>query len=124
MKAKIILLIVRFLMGAIALGLGIWYISSSISGASLTYTSMDNFLNAIGAGGEIANANGCFLCRYVSGLFGVLGNATELFWTAIVDSSWVLMAIGFGIFLFIYTGQYIYDAAKKTAKVDETEKKI
>ena len=34
------------------------------------------------------------------------------------------MAIGFGIFLFIYTGQYIYDAAKKTAKLDTSEKKI
>lgn len=124
MKAKLILLFVKFLMGAIALGLGIWYMSSSISGSAITYTSMDNFLNAIGAGEDIANANGCFLCKYVSDLFGVLGNATEMFWTAIVDSLWVLMAIGFGIFLFIYTGQYIYDAAKKTAKVDASEKKI
>lgn len=124
MKAKIILLIVKFLMGAIALGLGIWYLSSSINGSALTYTSMDNFLNAIGAGDDIANANGCFLCGYISDLFGVLGNATELFWNAIVDSLWVLMAIGFGIFLFIYTGQYIYDAAKKTAKLDTSEKKI
>lgn len=123
-KAKIILLIVRFLMGAIALGLGIWYVSSSINGASITYTSMDNFLTAIGAGEDIANANGCFLCKYVSDLFGVLGNATELFWDAIVNSLWMLMAIGFGIFLFVYTGQYIYDAAKKTAKLDTSEKKI
>lgn len=124
MKAKIILLIVRILLGAIALGLGIWYLSSSITGSALTYTSMDNFLNAIGAGEDIANANGCFLCRYVSDLFGVLGNATEKFWDAIVNTLWVLMAIGFGVFLFIYTGQYIYDAAKKTAKIDTTEKKI
>ena len=124
MKAKIILLIVKFLLGAIALGLGIWYLSSSINGSALTYTSMDNFLNAIGAGEDIANANGCFLCRYVSDLFGVLGNATELFWDAIVNTLWVLMAIGFGVFLFIYTGQYIYDAAKTTAKLDSTEKKI
>ena len=124
MKAKIILLIVKFLLGAIALGLGIWYLSSSINGSALTYTSMDNFLNAIGAGEDIANANGCFLCRYVSDLFGVLGNATELFWDAIVNTLWVLMAIGFGVFLFIYTGQYIYDAAKTTAKLDTTEKKI
>ena len=60
MKAKIILLIVKFVMGAIALGLGIWYLSSSISGDSITYTSMDNFLNAIGASGDIADTNGCF----------------------------------------------------------------
>ena len=124
MKAKIILLIVKFLMGAIALGLGIWYLSSSINGSAITYTSMDNFLGAIGAGNDIANANGCFLCKYVSDLFSVLGNATEMFWTAIVNSLWVIMAIGFGVFLFIYTGQYIYDAAKKTAKLDTSEKKI
>ena len=124
MKARLILLLVRFLLGAIALGLGIWYLSSSISGASISYTSMDNFLTAIGAGEDLANANGCFLCKYISELFGVLGNATEMFWTTIVNTLWIIMAIGFGIFLFIYTGQYIYDAAKKTAKIDTTEKKI
>ena len=124
MKAKIILLVVKFLMGAIALGLGIWYLSSSINGSAVTYTSMDNFLNAIGAGSDIANTNGCFLCKYVSELFGVLGNATEMFWTTIVNALWIIMAIGFGVFLFIHTGQYIYDAAKKTAKLDTSEKKI
>ena len=123
-KAKIILLIVKILLGAIALGLGVWYLSSSISGASITYTSMDNFLNAIGAGEDIASTNGCFLCKYITELFGVLGNATERFWDAIVNTLWVLMAVGFGIFLFIHTGLYIYDAAKKTAKIDTTEKKI
>ncbi len=123
-KAKIILLIVKILLGAIALGLGIWYLSSSISGASITYTSMDNFLNAIGAGEDIASTNGCFLCKYITELFGVLGNATERFWDTIVNTLWVLMAVGFGIFLFIHTGLYIYDAAKKTAKIDTTEKKI
>ena len=124
MKAKIIMIIVRFLFGAIALGLGIWYLSSSIGGNSLTYTSMDNFLTAIGAGDDIANANGCFLCGYITDLFGVLGRATEMFWDAIVNYLWLLMAIGFGIFLFIYTGQYIYDAAKKTANLNTQEKKL
>ena len=65
MKAKIILLIVRLVMGAIALGLGVWYLSSSIGGAAITYTSMDNFLNAIGAGSDIANANGCYLYHII-----------------------------------------------------------
>lgn len=124
MKAKIILLIVKFLIGAIALGLGIWYLTSSINGDAITYTSMNNFLNAIGASEDIANSNGCFLCKYISDLFGMMGNATELFWTKIVNMLWIIMAIGFGIFLFIYTGQYIYDAAKKTAKIDTSEKKI
>ena len=124
MKAKIILTIVRFVMGAIALGIGVWYLSSSINGDAITYTSMNNFLNAIGAGDDIASTNGCFLCKYISDLFGILGNATEVFWSAIVNLLWMIMAIGFGIFLFIYTGQYIYDAAKKTAKLDKEEKKI
>ena len=124
MKAKLILILVRFLVGAIALGLGIWYLSSSIGGAALTYTSMDNFLTAIGAGDDIANANGCFMCKYITELFGVLGRATELFWDAIVNHLWLLMAIGFGVFLVVYTGQYIFDAAKTTTKLDTSEKKI
>ena len=36
MKATLISIAIRFLMGAIALGVGIWYLSSSLSGASLT----------------------------------------------------------------------------------------
>lgn len=124
MKAQLILLLVRFLLGAIAIGIGIWYLSSSIGGGALTYTSMDNFLTAIGAGDNIANANGCFMCGYVSDLFGVLGRATELFWDAIVNYLWLIMAIGFGVFLFVYTGRYIYDTMKKTATLDEKEKKI
>ena len=124
MKAKLILILVRFLVGAIAIGLGIWYLSYSIGGATITYTSMDNFLTAIGAGDDISSANGCFLCGYLTELFGVLGRATELFWDAIVNHLWLLMALGFGAFLFIYTGRYIFDAAKQTAKLDTTEKKI
>ena len=123
-KAKLILTLVKFIMGAIALGLGVWYLSSSIGGDALTYTSMDNFLNAIGAGNDVANANGCFMCKYISDLFGVLGNATELFWNALVNHVWFLMAIGFGVFFFVYTGFYIYDAAKATGKLDTSEKKL
>ena len=124
MKAAIIWLLIKILLFAAVLGLGIWYLASSIGGDAITYTSMDNFLTAIGAGDDIANTNGCFLCKYVSELFGVLGNATELFWDAIVNKLWLLMAIGFGVFLFIYSGQYIFDAAKKTAKLDTSEKKL
>lgn len=124
MKAKLIMIAIRFIMGAIALGLGIWYLSSSIGGAALTYTSMDNFLGAVGAGTDIADANGCFMCRYISELFGVIGRATEMFWDIMVDNLWILMAVGFGIFLFIHTGLYIFDAAKKTAEVNTSEKKL
>lgn len=125
MKAKLIMIAIKFLMGAIALGIGIWYLSSSIGGAAITYSSMDSFIGAIGAtDGNVANVNGCFLCGYIQELFTVIGNAAEMFWTAMVDNIWILLAIGFGLFLFIYTAQYIFDAAKKTATLDEKEKKI
>ena len=125
MKAQLIMIAIRLLMGAIALGLGIWYLSSSISGAALTYTSMSGFMNAVGAtDGNVANVNGCFMCGYISDLFGVISRATELFWTAIVDNLWILMALGFGIFLFIHTAKYLFDASKKNANLDGKENNL
>lgn len=125
LKAKLILLAVKILMWGIVLGLGIWYLSSSLSGGALTYTSVDNFLVAAGVqNGDIATANGCFMCRYVSELFGVLGDATERFWTAMLDALWIIMVVGFGIFLFIHATQHIYKAASDTAKADTSEKKL
>ena len=116
MKKKLIAIAIKFTMGLIALGIGIWYLSSSIGGAAITYTSMDNFMTAIGVkDGDIASANGCFLCGYIQELFAVIGRAAEMFWTAMVDNIWILMALGFGLFLVIYTGKYIYDAAKKNS---------
>lgn len=125
MKAKLILIAIKFLMGAIALGIGIWYLSHSLGGAALTYTSMSNFLIAAGVeNGDIGSANGCFLCGYVAELFTVIGNAAEMFWNAILDNIWILLVLGFGIYLFIYTIQYILDNAKKTAELDTSEKGI
>lgn len=125
MKAKLIMIAIQIAMALIAIGVGIWYLTSAISGDAITYTSMDGFLNAIGAGdGDIASANGCFLCKYIEDLFVVIGNAAEMFWTAMVDNIWILLAIGFGLFLFMHTGQYIFNAAKETAKLDEKEKKL
>lgn len=125
MKAKLIMIAIRFIMGAIALGIGIWYLSSSIGGAAITYTSMNGFMGAIGVqDGDIATANGCFLCGYIQELFTVIGKAAEMFWAAMVDNLWILMAIGFGLFVVIYTGQYIFDATKRTAELDEKEKKL
>ena len=116
---------IQIAMALIAIGVGIWYLTSAIGGDAITYTSMDGFLNAIGAGdGDIASANGCFLCKYIEDLFVVIGNAAEMFWTAMVDNIWILLAIGFGLFLFVHTGQYIFNAAKETAKLDEKEKKL
>lgn len=124
-KAKIIIIAVRFLFAAIALGVGIWYLSSSIGGASLTYTSLPGFLRAIGVGdGDIASVNGCFLCGYIEKLFGAIGAGTEMFWTAIVDHLWIVLAIGFGVWLFLYSAKYIYDAAVAAANPDDKERKI
>lgn len=124
MKAKLISIAIRVVMWAIALGLGIWYLSSSIGGAALTYTSMDNFMSAIGASDDIAAANGCFMCGYVAELFTVISDAAEMFWTAMLDNIWILLVIGFGIFLFVYTAQYIFDAAKQTTTLDSKDKKL
>ena len=113
----------KFLMGAIALGIGIWYLSSSIGGASLSYTSVDSFLQQIGVqDGDIATANGCFLCGYIGELFAVLGRATEMFWNGIVHNLWVLMAIGFGIFIIFHTLTYIREQAESKDIKDLTDK--
>ena len=112
-------------MWATALGIGIWYLSSSLSGSSLTYTSVDNFLHAAGVqNGDISTANGCFLCGYIADLFGVLGDATEKFWTGMLDALWVIMIIGFGVFLFVHAAKHIYKAATETASGDTREKKL
>lgn len=124
-KMKLIMLAVRLVMGGIALGLGIWYLASSIGGAALTYSSTDAFLRAVGVtDGNIANANGCFLCGYIADLFSVIGNATERFWNVMVDNLWIIMAVGFGIFLFVYTAEYIYDAMTKTGNLDTGAKNL
>lgn len=125
LKAQLIIAAVKLIMGAIALGIGIWYLSSSLGGAALTYTSMDNFLTSIGVeNGDITTSNGCFLCQYISDLFAVLSDATARFWGVMVDWVWVLVALGFGVFILIHTIQYMYDNAKKTATLDAKEHKF
>ncbi len=109
---------IKILFGAIALGVGIWYLSSSIGGASLSYTNMNLFMQQIGVeNGDISSANGCFLCKYIGELFAVLGRATEMFWDKIVGHLWIIMALGFGIFIIFHTLKYIRDqAASKDVK--------
>ncbi|MBO4480723.1 MAG: hypothetical protein J5742_03840 [Alphaproteobacteria bacterium] len=125
MKALLLTYLVRFVFGAIALGVGIWYVSSSIGGTAISYTSMSSFLNAIGApDGNIASANGCFLCGYVNDLFIVLGDASERFWAVILDKLWILMTLGFGIFLFVHTIKFFFTSITESAKLDTAEKKF
>ena len=112
----------KLVMGAIALGIGIWYLSSSIGGASLSYTSVDTFMQQIGAGRHNQmGVAGCFLCNYISDLFGVMGRATEMFWTGIVRNLWILMAIGFGIFLIVHTIQILREQATSKDVKDLTD---
>lgn len=121
-KAQLILIAVRVIMCLVALGLGIWYLSSSIGGAALTYTSANNFMTAIGAqNGDIATVNGCFMCGYIADLFSVIGNAAERFWGLMVDNLWIIMVLGLGIYVFIHTIKHIFGAAKQTANLDGKE---
>ena len=116
---------VKILMILTILGLGIWYLSSSIGGASLSYTSVDTFMQQIGAGrsgtGHDCGVPGCFLCCYVQDLFSVMGKATSMFWNGIVKHLWILMAIGFGIFLIIHTVKLLSEQATSQDVKDLTE---
>ena len=124
-KVSIISFLIKLLLWGILLGVGVWYLSSALGGASLSYTSMDNFLMSIGVhDGNITNANGCFLCGYLSDLFSVLNDATVRFWTVLVDNLWVLMVVGFGIYVFISGAQFLFKAAESASKIDDSEKKL
>ena len=125
MKKLLLTYLVRFAFGAIALGIGVWYVTSSIGGASLSYTSMDTFLNSIGAtDGNIASANGCFLCTYINDLFIVLGTASEKFWGAMLDNLWILMTVGFGIYLIVHTIKFFIKSITDYSKLDGKEQKF
>ena len=125
LKAKLILLAIKIVCVIIALGLGVWYMSSTIGGASITYTSLDNFMTAIGTeNGNIATAGGCFMCEYVADLFAVIGDATEKFWTLMVDHIWILMLLGFGLYMAISITQHILNTTKEAIKMEAKEAKI
>lgn len=113
--------IITFVICIIALGVGIWYLSSSIGGASLSYTNLDLFMKQIGAeGGNAESVNGCFLCGYIEKLFEFIGDATETFWTAIVHNLWIVMSIGFGVFIIIHTVKYLREQAASKDITDLT----
>jgi hypothetical protein len=114
LKSKLILMAVKAIMWLIAIGVGVWYLSSSINGDSITYASMDGFLRAAGACGpsaqgvpgeicDISQTNGCFLCPYIRQLFNVIGMASQDFWEALIGNLWILLALGFVVFLFFHT---------------------
>ena len=89
-KVTVIACLIKIIMWCVLLGTGVWYLSSSLGGASLSYTSLDNFLLSIGVrDGNITSTNGCFLCGYINELFNIMGDATVRFWTVLLDNLWV-----------------------------------
>lgn len=112
---------IKLLIGAIALGVGIWYVSHSIGGASLSYTNVDNFMTQINSNNGINSVNGCFLCVYINQLFEVLGNTTTMFWNGLVSNLWILMAIGYGIFIIAHTITYMRENASSKDVKDLTD---
>ena len=118
-KLQWIFIILKILGVVIALGMGIWYMSSSIGGDSLTYTSVDSFLNAIGASGGIDGVGGKFLGKYVVELLQILGTASEMFWKGIVGNLWVLMIGGFAIYMFVSAAKYLWEKMKKNAEYSD-----
>ena len=100
----------------IALWVGVWYLSSAIHGDELTYTSVNGFLTAIGASGNVDNTGTLFLGKYVVDLLSMLGSASDLFWSGIVNNLWILMIAGFGVYMFISAIKYVWDKAKKNAE--------
>ena len=112
-KFQWISVILKVLGVLIALGLGVWYLSSAIGGGALTYTSTDNFLFAIGAKDGVEHVGTMFLGDYVVQLLNILGSASQLFWDSIVSNLWILMAAGFAIYLFISAIKYVWEKMKK-----------
>lgn len=115
----IISFLIKFLSAATVLGVGVWYLSSALGGASLSYTSVNSLVQQLGLqNNDIASVKGCFLCGYIEKLFDVIGRATEMFWNGIVQNLWIVMAIGFGIFIVLHTLSFIHEQATSKSITD------
>ena len=123
-KFQWISVILKVLGVLIALGLGVWYLSSAIGGGALTYTSTDNFLFAIGAKDGVEHVGTMFLGDYVVQLLNILGSASQLFWDSIVSNLWILMAAGFAIYLFISAIKYVWEKMKKNGEYSTSSNDI
>lgn len=99
--------------------------SSALGGASISYVNLNTFADAIGAGGgDLSTTNGCFMCSYIEDLFIILGDASITLWDKIIGKLWIVMALGFGLFVMISGIQHVYDAMQQSVKIDSAEKKI
>lgn len=128
MKKTVVGIIVQVVVWAVLLGIGIWYLHSSIGGASMPYVSLPRFLQSIGAceNGvcDIASANGCFLCPYVQKLFFVIGKSTEVLWDAIINHTWILMVFGLVVFMFWKAYDVINTSNKENASLGTGGRKL
>ncbi|MCL2538368.1 MAG: hypothetical protein FWE52_02750 [Alphaproteobacteria bacterium] len=128
LKAKIIIAAIKAFLWIALIGVGIWYLSSSIGGGTISYVSLESFLRATGACQDgicdIAASNGCFLCPYIEQLFFTIGVAAESFWMAIIDHIWILLSLGFVIFLFHHTYKYLQEQNAATAQMKADERKF
>ena len=123
-KWKLVSIILRILGVLIPLGLGIWYLSASLHGTALTYTSVDNFMNALGANGNVDSVGTKFLGNYVVELLDMLGVASEMFWAGIVDNLWIVMAAGFAIYMFVSAIKYIWEKSAQNASYTDKENNL
>ncbi|MCL2737688.1 MAG: hypothetical protein FWE17_02400 [Alphaproteobacteria bacterium] len=128
-KAALIFTAIRLIIGIAVIGVAVSYMSRSIDGVVVSYVSLDSFLRAIGAcdaygNCDIAYTSGCFLCKYVEQLFFIIGDAAYAFWDALIGNIWILMSVGFVIFLFHHSYKHIRDANAAAATQHAQEKKF
>ncbi|MCL2018009.1 MAG: hypothetical protein FWG80_04555 [Alphaproteobacteria bacterium] len=128
LKAKIIITVLKACLWIALIGAGVWYLSSSINGGSFSYMSLENFLKATGACKDgvcdIAASSGCFLCHYVKHLFYTIGDAAHMFWEVLLENIWILLTLGFVVFLFSKTMWFINENNKSVAKLDTEAKNM
>ncbi|MDR2770306.1 MAG: hypothetical protein LBB08_02545 [Rickettsiales bacterium] len=120
MSVKLVIWLVQIALWLGLFGVGLFYLSSSIGGASVPYASLPRFLQSIGvcdAAGicDVASANGCFLCPYIRQLFMIIGTAAETLWGVIVGHTWILVAIGFALVMIWQAYEVIMGANAQNA---------
>ena len=99
--------------------------SSVLGGTSISYVNLNTFADTIGAGsGDLSDTGGCFMCSYIKDLFDVLGDTSILLWDKIIGKLWIVMALGFGLYVMISAIQHIYEAMQQSVQINTSEKKI
>ncbi len=128
MNPKLILLIIKVVLWIIALGIGFFYMYSTLDGASIPYTSLTDFLTATGAcsNGENCDISGtaCFLCPYIENLLYLISNASVGLYGIILNHTWILLVFGFALYILFETYKTIKTKIEEATKLDEAEQKL